>query len=145
QDFRGSVRVDVQLVDGGALGAQRALVVRAARITLDVRDLAVHRVDERGAAHRAIGTDARVRFRVLDPELRGRGQRGGEIGAETDEAAQCGGAAGGRGDAHEIAPGDVHVSHHFLEVQCQGRKRNADEALNILCNPLQGAYRDAIQ
>ena len=49
----GPVGIDVQLVDGRALGAEGALVVRAARIALDVDDLAVDGVDERGAADRA--------------------------------------------------------------------------------------------
>src|SRR5438045_1600959 len=50
--------------------------------------------------------------------------------------------------SQSAAPGarcDCHWYFHCLEVRCQGRKCNADEALNILCNPLQGAYRDAIQ
>ena len=42
----------------GALGAERALVDRAARIALDVDGLAVLRVDQLAAADRAIGADA---------------------------------------------------------------------------------------
>src|SRR2546427_6426704 len=38
--------VHVELVDRSALGAEGALVVRAARIAFDVHDLAVDRVDQ---------------------------------------------------------------------------------------------------
>src|SRR6266446_8435208 len=87
--------------------AERALVVRAARIALDVGDLAVDGVHERGAANGAVRADARVRLGVLDPQLGGRGQRGSEVGAESRQAAE-GGAAGPGRDADEVASREVH-------------------------------------
>src|SRR5207237_4557398 len=43
--------------------------VRAARIALDVHDLALDRVHQGGATDRAVGTDAGGGLGVLDPQL----------------------------------------------------------------------------
>src|SRR5439155_23088948 len=53
QDLGGAVRVQVELVDRGAFGAEGPLVVGAARVAFDVDDLAVDGVDEGGAPDRA--------------------------------------------------------------------------------------------
>ena len=88
QHLGGSIRIDVQLEDRRALGAEAPLIVRTARIALDVDDLAVDGVDERAAADRAVGTDARRDLRPLDPELlRPRNNRA-EIDPGTDEPAK---------------------------------------------------------
>src|SRR6266850_1462736 len=73
------------------------------KIALDIGDLAFDGVHEGGAADGAVGADARVGLRVLDPQLGGRGQRGSEVGAESRQAAEGGGAAGAGRDADEIA------------------------------------------
>src|SRR5207244_13242580 len=55
EDLGGAVRVLVELVDRRPFGTETAFAVRAARIALDVHDLAVDRMDERGTADCAVG------------------------------------------------------------------------------------------
>ena len=55
--LRQAARLLDQLARGGALGAERALVDRRARVALDVHQLAVARVDHLAAAHGAVGAD----------------------------------------------------------------------------------------
>src|SRR2546430_15181776 len=69
QHFGGPVRVHVELIDRRALGAEGALVVRAARVAFDVDDLAVDRVDQGRASDRAEWANARRRLGVLDAQL----------------------------------------------------------------------------
>src|SRR5262249_55528736 len=85
QDLRGTVGIHVQLEDGGSLGAERALVVRASRVAFDVHDLVIHGVDEGAAPYRAVGTDAGRHFRVLDPKLLGLRDQRTEIDAGADQ------------------------------------------------------------
>ena len=61
----------MELEDRRALGAERALVVRTARVAFDVDDLAVDGVDQRGAADRAVGTDARRGLGSFNAEFLG--------------------------------------------------------------------------
>src|SRR5581483_5885120 len=96
------------LVDGGALGAQRALVEWAPWVALEVHDLAVDGVDEGRAADGAVGTDAGDGLGVLDPELGGLRQCRRQVGAQPGQPAK--GRAGRRCRRHaeEIAPRDFH-------------------------------------
>ena len=88
QYLRRTIRIDVQLEDRRALGAEGSLVVRAARIALDVDDLAVDGVDEGAAADRAIRTNARRDLGVLDPELLCPRHYRAEIDPGTDQPAK---------------------------------------------------------
>ena len=90
QNLGRTVRVDVELKDRRALGAERPFVVRAARVALDVDDLAVDGVDERAAADRAVGTDARRDLGIFDPELLSSGDNRSEIDAGADKSRQRG-------------------------------------------------------
>src|SRR6266498_1429083 len=109
QHLGGPVRVHVQLVDRRALGAEGALVVRAARVAFDVDDLAVDGVDQGGAPDRAERADARGGLGVLDPQLlrprRGWRQRH----AEPDQPADCRSRAGAGGEPQEITSTDLHT------------------------------------
>ena len=69
ENLRRTIGIDVELEDRRALGAEGALVVRTARIALDVDDLPIDRMNQGAAAHRAIGADAGSDFGVLDPEF----------------------------------------------------------------------------
>jgi hypothetical protein len=57
QNLSGTVGIDMELEDSGALGAEGPFVVRTPGIAFDIDDLPVHRVDERGAAYRTIGAE----------------------------------------------------------------------------------------
>src|SRR2546422_8890140 len=70
QDLGGPVRIHMELVNRRALGAEGALVVRAARVAFDVDDLAVDRVDQGRASDRAERANARRRLGVLDAQDR---------------------------------------------------------------------------
>src|SRR5256886_6524580 len=108
QDLGGAVRVQVKLVDRRALGAEGALVVRAARVAFDVDDLAVDGVDQGCASDGAERTNARRRLGVLDPQLlrprRGRRQRHAEPDEATDRSPR---STAGR-ELQEIPPTDLH-------------------------------------
>jgi hypothetical protein len=82
----------VALVDRRALRTQRALVVGAAGIALDVEDLAVGDVDQRAAPDRAVRTDARDGFRVLDAQLLGARDGRRQARADGGQAAEGGSA-----------------------------------------------------
>src|SRR6185437_10208582 len=66
QHAGGAIDILVQLIGRRALGAERPLVVRAARITLDIDDLALFHVDQGTASDRAEGADAWHRLAALD-------------------------------------------------------------------------------
>src|SRR3989441_11529482 len=108
QDLGRPVRVEVELVDRRALGAEGALVVRAARIAFDVDDLAVDGVDEGRTPDRAERANARRRLGVLDAQLlrprHGRCQRH----AEPDEPADRGPRSSAGRKLQEIPPTDLH-------------------------------------
>ena len=103
QHLRRPVGIDVELEDRRALGAERPFVVRAARIALDVDDLAVDGVDERGAADRAVGTDARRDLGVLDAQLLRLRDDRREVDARADQPAKRRAAAAGERKAKHIA------------------------------------------
>src|SRR6266571_2719769 len=102
------VRVDVELEDGRALGAEGPLVVRAAGVALDVGDLAVHGVHQRGAAHRTIGAEARHRLRILDAQLLGPREDRTQVGAEAGQTPEGGAGGGGGGGLEKRSAGHVH-------------------------------------
>src|SRR2546428_1095443 len=109
QHLRRPVGIHVELIDRRALGAEGALVVRAARVAFDVDDLPVDRVDQGGAADGAEGTDARGGLRVLDSQLlrsrRGRRQRHPQPHHPADRRSRPG--AGREPD--EITSTDLHT------------------------------------
>src|SRR2546426_12289280 len=107
QDFGGAVRVQVELVDRRALGAEGALVVRAARVAFDVDDLAVDGVDQGRTSDRAEGTNARRRLGVLDAQLLRPRHGRRERHAEPDEPADRGPRASAGREWQEIPPTDL--------------------------------------
>src|SRR5688572_28784231 len=93
-DPGGAVRVFVQLEGCRALRAERALVVRAARIPFDIDDLAALHVNQGRAAHRAERADAWHRGAVPDAQFLSPGARGGEAEPEADDAPERRAGAG---------------------------------------------------
>src|SRR5262249_47015519 len=57
EDMGNPERIDGQLVDVGALGAERALADRAARVALDVDDPSALGVDVQATTHRTVRAD----------------------------------------------------------------------------------------
>jgi len=100
--------IHVELVDRRALGAEGALVVRAARVAFDVDDLAVDRVDQGRASDRAEWANARRRLGVLDAQLLRPRHGRRERHAEPDEAADRGPRASAGRELQEITPTDLH-------------------------------------
>ena len=76
----------MQLKDRRALRAESPLIVRTARIALDVDDLIINCVNESAAPHRAIGADAGGHLGIFDSELLCLGNNGTEVYAGTDKS-----------------------------------------------------------
>jgi hypothetical protein len=94
----------VQLVGGGALGAEAALVVRAPLVALNVHDLVADGVNDHGAADRAVRAYAGGSLGIPDPELLGPGRDRREAGAEAEERPERGSRAeAGSRDPEEFA------------------------------------------
>ena len=108
QHLRRPVGIDVELEGGGALGAQRPLVVRTSGIAFDVDDLPVDSVDERGAADGAEGADAGRHLRIFDSQRLRLNDDGGEVHARADQSAERRAAAAGQRKTQHIAPRDLH-------------------------------------
>ena len=107
------VGVDVELVDGRALGAEGALVDGRVGIALDVEDGAILGVDHRVAADGAVGADAGVLLGLGDAQRPGAGLGRAEVDAE--------GSHGGHGTAGQAAskqpaPGKDGSVHRFLRT-----------------------------
>jgi hypothetical protein len=98
QHLGSAIGVLVQLVGRRAFGAERALVVRAPEIALDVHDLVADGVDDGGAADGAVGADAGRGLGVLDAELLGPGGGRRQAGTQPEQGTECspGTDAGGR-------------------------------------------------
>src|SRR5438045_1843108 len=119
QDFRLAVWIDVELINRRALGAERAFVVRAARIALDVDDAVALHVHQRRASDGAERTDARHRLGVLDAERLRLGARRRERRSQSDQSADCGPGARAGGDSQEITTTDLHGA-----LPCRDRYRS---------------------
>ncbi len=89
------VGVDVELVDGRALGAEGALVDGRVGIALDVEDGAILDVDQGVAADGAVGADAGVLLGLGDTQRPGAGLGRAQVDAE--------GGHGGHGTAGQAA------------------------------------------
>ena len=108
QNLGWTVGIDVELKDRRALGAERSLIVRTARIAFDVDDLAVDGVDERAAADRAIGTDARRDLGIFDSELLGPRHNRAEIDPGADKSRQCGTPGCANRKSEKVTSGNFH-------------------------------------
>src|SRR5439155_15590287 len=84
------------------------LVVWAVGIALDVVDLPVDRVDERGASLGVVGTDGGCYLRIVGSELLRLGDNRSERDPRADEARQCGAAGGAGGIAEKVSSGHFH-------------------------------------
>ena len=104
----GRFGIDVELKDRCALGAERPLVVWAARIALDVDDLAIDGMDQGAAAHRAIGADARRHLGIFDSELLGSRDSGSEIDAGADQASEGRATGCANRQSEKITSGNFH-------------------------------------
>jgi len=91
------VGIDVELIDRGALGAQRAFVVGAARIAFDVDDPVAFDLHERRTTDGAEWANTGDRLRIADAELLRLGASRRERRAEADESTdrRAGTRAGG--------------------------------------------------